>query len=81
MWHRTFGINDCTEERLSGKALVIYAVEDRTPRVYPWMNELFLVSAIAEVRSAFQSRRPLGPRVYPGESIRGLKGLANSAKI
>jgi hypothetical protein len=33
------------------------------------MNELFLVSAIAEVRSALQSRRPLGPRVYPGESI------------
>jgi hypothetical protein len=49
--------------------MLIYAVEDRTPRVYPWMNELFLVSAIAEVRPAFQSRRPLGPRVYPGESI------------
>ena len=31
-----------------------YAVEDRIPRVYPWMNELHLVSASAEVRSAPQ---------------------------
>jgi hypothetical protein len=30
----------------------IYVVEDRIPRVDPWMNELFLVSAPAEVRSA-----------------------------
>jgi hypothetical protein len=32
----------------------VYAVEDRTPRVYPWMNEFYLVSASAEVRSAPQ---------------------------
>jgi len=31
---------------------LIYTVEDRIPRVYPWMNESLLVSAIAEVRSA-----------------------------
>ena len=31
-----------------------YAVEDRIPRVHPWMNELYLVSALAEVRSAPQ---------------------------
>ena len=30
----------------------IYAVEGRTTRVHPWMNELFFVSAIAEVKSA-----------------------------
>ena len=30
----------------------IYVVEDRIPRVYPWMNEPFLVSVLAEVRSA-----------------------------
>jgi len=30
----------------------IYVVEDRILRVYPWMNEAFLVSVPAEVRSA-----------------------------
>ena len=30
------------------------AVEDRIPRVHPWMNGVYLVSALAEVRSAPQ---------------------------
>jgi hypothetical protein len=29
-----------------------HAVEDKTPRVNPWMNELYLVLASAEMRSA-----------------------------
>jgi hypothetical protein len=32
--------------------ILFYEVEDRTPQVHPWMTKLFLVSALAEVRSA-----------------------------
>jgi hypothetical protein len=44
----------------------IYAVEDRTPRVYPWMNELYLVSASAEVRSAPQEPLAVSTPGLPG---------------
>jgi hypothetical protein len=52
----------------------IYAVEDRAPRVYPWMNEP--IQSFTR-KLAFQcewlvGQRPKqqGPWVYPGESIK-----------
>ena len=49
----TFKINTDGHEfiLIKGNLIVVYAVEDRTPRVYPWMNEQILVSAKAEVGS------------------------------
>ena len=46
--------NRINKESITKKNMLLYAVEDRTPRVHPWMNELYLVSASAEVRSAPQ---------------------------
>jgi hypothetical protein len=46
--------------------MYVYAVEDRTPRVYPWINELYLVSALAEVRSAPQEPLTASTPGLPG---------------
>lgn len=43
-----------------------YAVEDRIPQVYPWMDELHLVSASAEVSSAPQEPYTVSTPSLPG---------------
>jgi len=33
-------LSSCQSQDLIGPSLIFYAVEDRMPRVYPWINEL-----------------------------------------
>jgi hypothetical protein len=69
-------VDDCIDTFPTASHLIhepVYTVEDRIPRVYPWMNEPFtLLPRAYDVANNVSARRCIhtGPRACPGESMR-----------